>query len=136
MNQNNGVSLRGMSSQRRRGKNHRAHKHGQGQTEGRIATQDNGHSSEERGLAQGSAVDSTISPAYSHLDSRDETPTTYDKNGKPLIPHGNETYGDIMLHPAKQYLLHKMRMEKYEHEKETWNEKVIDGKALAPAETG
>jgi len=135
MNQNTGFTIRGMTTRTRRHKNHRAHKQEQQQTsENVIDSQDNGgYSIEERGFARGSAVDSSNSPINSGLE---DTPIQYNKNGKPLIPHGNETYGDIMLNPAKQYHLHKMRLERYQHEKEAWNLKCAHGDTLVPAVTG
>lgn len=135
MNQNTGFTIRGMTTRTRRHKNHRAHKQEQQQTaENVIDSQDNGgYSIEERGFARGSAVDSSNSSINSGLE---DTPIQYNKNGKPLIPHGNETYGDIMLNPAKQYHLHKMRLERYQHEKEAWNLKCAHGDTLVPAVTG
>ncbi|KAI8576681.1 hypothetical protein K450DRAFT_255653 [Umbelopsis ramanniana AG] len=120
MNQNNGVSLRGMPSKRRK---NRHHKHNQGrpdQSEKPTDTQSNAYSSEERGFARGSAIGSSNSPLSSQLESSFDTPMQYDATGKPLVAHGTETYGDIMLHPAQQYHLHKQRMEKYKLEVEAW----------------
>ncbi|CAO3618416.1 unnamed protein product [Cunninghamella echinulata] len=39
----------------------------------------------------------------------------HDKDGKPILSHGPETFGDIMLHPFKEFDLHRRRVK--------WDEK-------------
>lgn len=132
MNQNNGVSLRGMPSKRRKNrhrKNDKQRDHSN-HSEKPTDTQSNAYSSEERGLARGSAIGSSNSPLSSQLENPFDTPTQYDAAGKPLVEHGTETYGDIMLHPAQQFHLHKMRMEKYKREAEVWEAHKSGEKAM------
>jgi hypothetical protein len=135
MNQNNGVSLRGMPSKRRK---NRHHKHNQqpdhpDHSEKPTDTQSNAYSSEERGLARGSAIGSSNSPLSSQLENEFDTPMQYDATGKPFVAHGTETFGDIMLHPTQQYHLHKQRMENYKREVETWE---TNGEKPIPAALG
>ncbi|KAI9304417.1 bacterial low temperature requirement A protein-domain-containing protein [Cunninghamella echinulata] len=47
----------------------------------------------------------------------------HDKDGKPILSHGPETFGDIMLHPFKEFDLHRRRVSLFEAEKKEWDEK-------------
>lgn len=47
----------------------------------------------------------------------------HDPNRKPHRKHGAETIGDLLSHPLKEYQLHQKRVEAYEAEMASWNEK-------------
>ncbi|KAI9285888.1 bacterial low temperature requirement A protein-domain-containing protein [Umbelopsis sp. AD052] len=130
MNQNNGVSLRGMPSKKRKNRHHKQNQDHPDHSEKPTDTQSNEYSSEERGLARGSAIGSSNSPLSSQLESTFDTPMQYDSTGKPIVAHGNETFGDIMLHPTQQYHLHKQRMEKYKLEVDAWETEKVGEKPM------
>ncbi|GAA5798003.1 bacterial low temperature requirement A protein-domain-containing protein [Helicostylum pulchrum] len=50
----------------------------------------------------------------------------HDLHGKPLVRHGTETIGDVILHPLKEFQRHTKRTEAYQAEKNEWNEKHPD----------
>jgi hypothetical protein len=47
----------------------------------------------------------------------------HDPLGKPLLRHGTETIGDLLLNPLKEFQLHQKRNAAYEVERASWNEK-------------
>lgn len=119
MNQNGGVSLRGMSQRRGGSQNRHNLRHHGGNTEhGAGDVQQNNYSGEERGVPPDTTSGLNLSPKTSQLSNPSDEPVQYDIFGNPVIPHGNETFGDIMLHPTKQRALHKQRVEKFKLEHE------------------
>lgn len=50
----------------------------------------------------------------------------HDPHGKPLLRHGTETIGDVLLHPLKEFQRHTKRAGAYQAEKNEWNEKHPD----------
>lgn len=58
-----------------------------------------------------------------HGNHKEHILPLHDPSGKPLRRHGTETFGDLFLHPLKEFQLHQKRMDAYEAEKNEWNEK-------------
>ncbi|KAG2221830.1 hypothetical protein INT45_003544 [Circinella minor] len=42
-------------------------------------------------------------------------------NSQPHRRHGHETFGDLMLHPIKEFELHRQRLHEYQEEKKNWD---------------
>ncbi|KAI8378830.1 bacterial low temperature requirement A protein-domain-containing protein [Choanephora cucurbitarum] len=53
----------------------------------------------------------------------------HDHSGKPIRRHGDDTIGDMLMHPLKELQLHHKRNEAYQAEKKVWNEKHPDYEA-------
>ncbi|KAJ2964811.1 hypothetical protein NQZ79_g342 [Umbelopsis isabellina] len=128
-----GVSLRGMSQRRGGSQTRHNLRHHVGNTEhGAGDNQQNNYSGEERGFLNDNPSGLNLSPETSQLSNRSEEPVQYDMLGKPVIPHGNETFGDIMLHPTKQLALHKKRVEKFMHDHELAPEVAPETRMASP----
>lgn len=77
--------------------------------------------------------DTRSTKGSSHLDTKKhhtalrrnhtEINPLHDPKGRPLRRHGTETIGDVILHPFKEFKLHRQRQEDYDQEKRDWNEK-------------
>lgn len=54
------------------------------------------------------------------------TAPLHDRHGRPIRRHGQETFGDALMHPFREYELHKQRMKEYEEEMKKWVHSHID----------
>ncbi|KAI9484498.1 bacterial low temperature requirement A protein-domain-containing protein [Zychaea mexicana] len=48
---------------------------------------------------------------------------------QPHRRHGHETFGDVMLHPIKEYELHRQRVHEYQEDKKVWEQQHDPEKA-------
>lgn len=49
-----------------------------------------------------------------------QTSSVHDKHDRPIRRHGHETFGDALMHPFREYELHKQRVKEYEEELKKW----------------
>ena len=61
---------------------------------------------------------SSFALSHRHGGSLHHRPTS--TNSQPHRRHGHETFGDLMLHPIKEYELHRQRLHEYQEEKKNW----------------